>query len=150
MSELNAEKSVENKIRHFRDKADHNKKEALRGFKFVMFSTVAVPLLIAFGAGDIWSKYVPASLSSLGAFVTAWLQLRKPNQLWSLYRTAERNLEYHLELYRFNAGEYKNCNDKEANFIENTNIICLNTNSSWVELVPSEKELSKLKQKKGQ
>ncbi|WP_053349808.1 DUF4231 domain-containing protein [Vibrio alginolyticus] len=143
MIETNAEKSVENKIRHFKGKADHNKNEALRGFKFVMFSTVAVPLLIAFGADDIWSKYIPASLSSLGAFVTAWLQSRKPNQLWTLYRTAERQLESELELYQYGVGDYKNTDTRESLLIEKTNQIYISVNSNWSKLVPDVKELQK-------
>lgn len=150
MSETNAVNNVKIKIRHFKDKANHNKKEALWGFKLVMASTVAVPLFIALGADDVWSKYVPAVLSSFSAFGTAWLQLRKPNQLWTLYRTTERRLEYQLDLYQFNAGKYKDCDDKEAALIEEVSNICITTNSSWVELVPNEKELHKLKPKKGQ
>ncbi|ASG03211.1 DUF4231 domain-containing protein [Vibrio anguillarum] len=143
----NLESKVTSKIKHFKDKADHNKREALWGFKAIMFTTVSVPLFIAFGVDEFWSKYVPAIFSSVSAFTTAWLQLRKPNYLWTLYRTVERNLESHLELYTYNAGEYQNSENKDVLLIENMNKICLNANSSWVALVPNDKDLEKVDKK---
>lgn len=135
--------STKSKIEHFKKKANHNKTEALWSFKLIMLSTVIVPVLIAYGSNDLWGKILPSILSCLSAFLTAWIQLRKPNQLWKLYRTAQRKLESELELYQCNAGKYKDENLKDILIIERVNKIYLSVNADWSLLIPNQKDLSK-------
>ncbi|MEZ8200263.1 DUF4231 domain-containing protein [Vibrio splendidus] len=140
--------NIETKIKHFRRKADHNKRESLWSFKLIMLSTITVPILIAYGPDDFWSKLIPSVFSGLSAFFTAWIQLRKPNQLWTLYRTAQRQLESELELYQGSAGEYKDENLKDTLLVEKTNKIYLSVNSVWTSLVPNHKDLDNVAKKK--
>lgn len=134
-------KNAKIKIDHFKEKADHNKREALWSFRIIMLSTVAIPTLIAFGDDEFLSKLLPSCLSCLSAFLTAWIQLRKPNQLWKLYRTTQRQLESELELYQFSAGLYKNEKTRDTLIVERINEIYLSTNDGWSQLVPNKSDI---------
>ncbi|SRR5258708_1961456 len=76
-----------------REKADHNKRESQISFYAVICFTLAAPLFVTMGEGWLWGKLVPATLSVIAAGATAWLQLRKPQRLWAIYRRAQRELE---------------------------------------------------------
>ncbi|MEZ8473753.1 DUF4231 domain-containing protein [Vibrio cyclitrophicus] len=148
MTKQNVVTDVENKIKHFKSKADHNKNESLRSFKLIMLSSVLAPIFIAYGTGDIWGKIIPSLLSCLGAFLTAWLQLRKPNQLWTLYRTSQREIESELQLYSFEAGKYKDIEHKDEALIESVNEIYLKTNNGWSALVPNKEDINSIEANK--
>lgn len=135
--------TVEDKVIKLKKKADHNKAEALWSFKIVMLSTLISPLFVAFGTGDLYGKIIPSVLSLIAAALTAWLQLRKPQNLWKIYRTAQRRIENELELYQFKVNEYDS-NDADKKLLLNANNIYLETHSKWVESIPTEKSLSKL------
>src|SRR5829696_1738539 len=82
-------------IRGFSTKADKKKIEAVACFLLVITSTLSAPLFVTLGTGVLWGKVVPSALSLAAAGATAWLQLRKPQQLWTMYRSAQRELEDH-------------------------------------------------------
>lgn len=132
---------IKQKIAHYKKKADHNKRESLWSFKIIMLSTVIVPILIAYGHNELWSKVLPSIFSCISAFLTAWLHLRKPNQLWTLYRTVQRELESELELYQYSAGPYKEKDAKDTLVVERVNEIYLSTNTSWSSLIPNQKDV---------
>src|SRR5690348_12971776 len=77
----------------FRNKANHNKIEAQGCFVAVIACTLLAPLFVTLGQGLIWAKIVPSALSVTAAALTTWLQLRKPQRLWVIYRRAQRELE---------------------------------------------------------
>ena len=126
----------EDKINKMEKKANHNKKETLWSFRIIMFSALAVPLFISFGYNEVLSKVAPSILSAISAFTTAWVQLRKPNQLWSLYRTSQRELENELDLYKFNSQKYCNAENKEQLLIEEFSSKYYKVNEQWKKLVP--------------
>ncbi|HIF9443834.1 TPA: DUF4231 domain-containing protein [Photobacterium damselae] len=130
------EAAVNSKILHFKNKADHNKHESLWSFKLIMISTLASPLFVAFGTIELYSKFVPAFLSLVAAGLTAWVQLRKPQNLWKTYRTAQRRLEVELEKYLFEIDEYSG-DDKDQKIITKANDIYVDVHKQWSELVPS-------------
>ncbi|MGL5257927.1 MAG: SLATT domain-containing protein [Proteocatella sp.] len=140
------ELTVKDKIVELQKKADHNKSEALWSFKIVMLSTLTSPMFVAFGTGDLYGKIIPSILSLIAAGLTAWLQLRKPQNLWKIYRTAQRKIENELELYKFKINEY-NSNEADKNLLLNTNKIYLETHLKWVESVPTDKSLNVLSDK---
>jgi hypothetical protein len=124
------------RIAHFRSKADHNKRESLAFFTTVIVCTLSAPLFITLGDRALLSKILPAILSTTAAGATAWLQQRKPQQLWSLYRSAERQLEFHLQRYQLQAGEYAEAANPDRLLAEHATEIVLRTHEGWSGLVP--------------
>ncbi|WP_050577852.1 SLATT domain-containing protein [Sinorhizobium meliloti] len=81
--------------RGMREKANHNKLEAQGCFAAVIGCTLIAPLFVTLGEGPFLAKVVPSVLSVTAAGITSWLQLRKPQKLWVIYRRAQRELEEH-------------------------------------------------------
>lgn len=130
-------------LAHFKLKASHNKFESLWCFRLIMLCTLSAPLFVSL-ADNFWvSKVTPAILSAIAAFFTAWLQLRKPQELWSLYRGAERAIEVQITNYDFSTGLYKNIGSEEADklLVENVSQLKLETHESWKSNVPSHNNL---------
>ena len=127
-----------NRISHFCVKADHNKREALVFFSAAMAFSLAAPLFITLGKGDIFGKVIPAVLSTMSAGATAWLQQRKPHQLWSLYRTAQRELENELVQHEFLLDRYSQSASSDKQLAERVAEICLRAHTLWVPIVPSQ------------
>lgn len=125
-------------VRHFEQKAKHNKRESLWCFRLIMLSTLTAPLLVSLGEGLWFGKVVPSILSALAAFCTAWIQLRKPQELWSIYRGAQRQIELQITHYEFSIGEFKNCdeNEKDKLLAYNVSKITLDTHELWRNRVP--------------
>ncbi|MEZ8383129.1 DUF4231 domain-containing protein [Vibrio splendidus] len=141
------EVAINAKISHFKKKADHNKRESLWSFKLIMASTLTSPLFVAFGTTELYSKFVPAFLSIIAAGLTAWVQLRKPQNLWKTYRTAQRKLEVELERYQFEIDEYSG-SDKDKNVIAKANDIYVDVHDQWSQLVPSPEDIKSISPKR--
>lgn len=95
-------------------------------------------------ADGLWlSKVAPSVLSAIAAFSTAWLQLRKPQELWSLYRGAERVIEAQITHYDFSSGKYKAIEQKVADqlLVEKISQVKLDTHESWSKKIPSQSDL---------
>lgn len=135
--QLNIDKYISDSIKHFKDKADHNKAEALWSFRIIMISSLATPLLISLNDDNFWGKVVPAILSSFVALGTTWLQKRQPQQLWKLYRSSQRKIEIEEISYRFEVDDYENVSDKEKMLVKKINQIKLDAHNSWESLVPA-------------
>ncbi|MGK0254966.1 MAG: hypothetical protein ACI9OE_002482 [Mariniflexile sp.] len=129
----------QSKINEFEKKAKHNKFESLWSFKIMMVSSLAIPLFVSYGIGDFWNKVFPSVLSLTCAFLTAWIQLRKPQKLWKLYRTSQRELEKELDLYKFKAGKYSESSKADELLISEFTNKSIHINASWAKLVPSSK-----------
>lgn len=125
------------RIEHFRRKAEHNKREALVWFGVTICCSLAAPLFITLGSGKVLGKVVPAVLSTMAAGGTAWLQQRKPHQLWTLYRSAERELENELVRYEFRVGSYGESETPDKELVDRVSNIALRVHTSWLPLVPS-------------
>jgi hypothetical protein len=136
-SKTSAQDYCRDRIRHFESKADHNKAEALRTFLALIFSALASPLFIALGPGIILGKVVPSILSSVAAGCAVWLQQRKPQQLWTLYRTTQRRLENEEIAFRFAINAYEETDDPDRMLAQRTALICINANDLWVPLIPN-------------
>ncbi|WP_335923765.1 DUF4231 domain-containing protein [Shewanella chilikensis] len=106
-----AEKYAIEQADHYKKKADHNKFESILCFRGVMICTLLAPLFVSLGEGVWLSKIIPSLLSAIAAFSTAWLQLRKPQALWTVYRTAQRKIEATLVHYQFRVGKFDGLSD---------------------------------------
>ncbi|ENI4130592.1 DUF4231 domain-containing protein [Vibrio fluvialis] len=128
---------------HFKKKADHNKKESLWCFRIIMFGTLSAPLLVGLGEGILYAKVLPSILSAVAAFCTAWLQLRKPQDLWSIYRNAQRQIEVQITHFDFNVAEYTGLDEGKASELLALTVsnLVLETNSRWTKHVPNPSNL---------
>ncbi|MCS0074254.1 DUF4231 domain-containing protein [Vibrio sp. 811] len=128
---------------HFKNKADHNKKESLWCFRIIMLGTLSAPLLVGLGEGVLYAKVLPSILSAVAAFCTAWLQLRKPQELWSVYRNAQRQIEVQVTHFDFKVAEYTDLGENKASELLALNVsnLVLETNSRWTQHVPNPSNL---------
>lgn len=133
-------------VRGFRRKADHNKTESILTFLGVLVPSLVAPIFITLGTGLVWGKIVPVVLSLCASFASAWLQLRKPQQLWAIYRSAQRYIEHHLNRYRYSIGPYARAKDKDHKdrlLAKHIDQIALMAHEMWVPLIPSADALDK-------
>jgi len=134
-------------IAGFAEKAHHNKRESLVLFWIVLIGTLAAPLFIAFGdmitVGDpeIWTRVVPATLSVIAGGSTAWLQLRKPQQLWALYRDAQRQLEDSRSRHAFRIGDFA-LEGRDQTLAERVADVALSVHNRWMPMIPTPEGLS--------
>ena len=142
--EKSALEYCEGLIDHYKKKASHNKKESLRCFLAVMGCTLSAPIFILAGEGLYIGKVLPAALTAAASLATAWLQLRKPQGLWALYRTAERELEFERDQHHFNLAHYAKSEDKDRLLGEKVLDIYRRTHYSWTKLIPDVERLQEL------
>ncbi|WP_429157116.1 SLATT domain-containing protein [Aeromonas veronii] len=141
MSERNkspAEEYAIQQITHYKEKADHNKMESIICFRGVMLCTLFAPIFLSLGEGIWLSKVTPSLLSAIAAFCTAWLQLRKPQALWSVYRTAQRKIEKTLIHYQFKI-EVFDCDsqdDADKLLVSEVTSISSEAHNIWTKNIP--------------
>ena len=126
----------------FKEKADHNKNESLTCFALILIASLSAPLFITLGKGDLLAKIIPSILSVLAAGLTSWLQLRKPQKLWSMYRGSQRLIEDHITKYKFKIGDYKVHETPESLLAEKVAEIALNAHYEWTTVIPTPETLS--------
>jgi hypothetical protein len=122
-------------------KADHNKRESLRSFYLVIGPSLCAPLFVTLGQEWILGKLVPSMLSLIAAAAMAWLQLRKPQQLWSTYRSAQRELDDQKNRFVYRIGAYADDPEPERLLAKNVADIAIGVHHQWVPLVPSPEQL---------
>lgn len=125
----------------FRDKANHNKAEAQGCFAAVIACTLLAPLFVTLGDSFLLAKVVPSVLSVTAAALTTWLQLRKPQRLWALYRRAQRDLEQAKANYDFNDGDFENADDREKLLARKVTAIARAAHDEWEGLIPEPEAL---------
>ncbi|MBF4390728.1 DUF4231 domain-containing protein, partial [Vibrio anguillarum] len=130
--------------KHYQKKADHNKFESIWCFRGVMICSLLAPLFVSFGEGIWLSKVVPSGLSAIAAFSTAWIQLRKPQTLWTVYRTAQRRIETALIHYRYKTDAYEDLPDTVADklLISEVTSFASEAHNMWTKAVPDTNSLS--------
>lgn len=121
-------------------KASHNKAESLWSFKLTMILTLLTPIFITTSDDWLWGKLVPSVCAALASFLTAWIKLRKPESLWSLYRTGQRQIEKELRYYKSGITPY-NGNESDKKLVENVSNIFDKTHAGWLKLVPNAEDL---------
>lgn len=130
--------------RGFREKADHNKNESQRTFVGIIVATLLSPLFVTLGDGFWAGKAVPAALSVAAACATAWLQLRKPQRLWAIYRRAQRELEREKTAYDFKLDDYGSSADPDKLLAARVSAIAFKAHQLWEGLVPDPDALTEL------
>jgi Protein of unknown function (DUF4231) len=129
---------AEQTLAGFKAKANHNKRESLSCFAIVVVCSLVSPLFVTLGDGVLWGKVVPSVLSLSAAASTAWLQLRKPQSLWTLYRDCQRRIEDHLYKYRYHLSEYAASEEERARLLaEVVRAVAWDAHQRWLPLVPT-------------
>lgn len=133
---------AEDTLRVFMKKSDHNKSEALACFSLIVVGSLVSPLFVTLGEGVLFGKIVPSILSLSAAASTTWLQLRKPQSLWSLYRDCQRRIEDHVYKYQYHLDQYST-NDAERSSLlaDAVRIIAWDAHQRWLPLVPTSEEI---------
>ncbi len=148
-----AEEYCKSVINSFKSKATHNKNESICFFWVSMGGALLAPLFVTlgedianflgnYGSVFLFSKLIPSILSIAVAFSTAWLQLRKPQQLWALYRTSQRELENCLSEFQYKINDFENCTDTEKLLAQKVSKIALAAHYDWLPMVPNPENLS--------
>ncbi|MGO2419010.1 MAG: DUF4231 domain-containing protein [Vibrio casei] len=142
---LSAVQYTQKQISHYRKKADHNKSESIWCFRGVMVCSLMAPIFLSLGEGIWFSKVVPSLLSAIAAFCTAWLQLRKPQTLWTTYRTAQRKMERTFIHYQFRVEKFDahSQSDEKADKLLVSEITRLSSDAHniWAKNVPDTSSL---------
>ena len=134
--------------RGMREKANHNKLEAQWCFVTIIVCTLVAPLFVTLGTGVFFAKVIPSVLSVLAGGLTSWLQLRKPQRLWVLYRRAQRELEEQKANYDFKDGEFADSPDADQLLARKVTSVSRWVHDSWEGLVPEPEMLSTGTEKK--
>ena len=122
-------------------KADHNKRESLLSFILVISASLLAPLCVTLGEGLLLGKIIPSVLSLSAAGATAWLQLRKPQQLWTLYRSAQRELEDCSARHIYQIGAFSDLGTRDKLLATKVADIAISVHRQWVPLVPNPEKL---------
>ncbi|MBW8298206.1 MAG: DUF4231 domain-containing protein [Hydrogenophaga sp.] len=122
--------------RGFREKSNSNKLESQIAFACVICFTLASPLFVTLATDWYFAKMTPAILSVLAAIATSWLQLRKPQRLWSLYRRAQRLLEKEKTDYDYRLNDYESCDAPEKLLAMKISEVAFWAHEQWEALVP--------------
>jgi Protein of unknown function (DUF4231) len=102
-----------------------------------------VPIFLLAFNDTFWGKIIPSILSAMAAAATAWLQLRKPQHLWGIYRTAQRQLENELLKFQHKLGEYVG-EDRDKIFIASQIRLFEEVHSRWASILPNIDDLEKI------
>lgn len=119
-----------------REKANHNKNESQICFTTIILCTLIAPLFVTLGTGIFWSKLVPSLLSVTAGGLTTWLQLRKPQRLWTLYRGAQRELEAHKANYDFKDADFADALNPDQLLARKVTHVARRVHDAWETLVP--------------
>lgn len=131
-------------INHFRTKADHNKLESLFFFFIIVTFSLLSPMFVMLGDGLIVGKIIPSCLSLVVAASTAWLQLRKLQHLWAIYRDSQRKIEDVLCRYQFNLGEFSVDEVEKTRLLaDSTRAISWEAHTRWLPLVPNPESVTR-------
>jgi len=125
-----------------REKANHNKAEAQGCFATIIVCTLLAPLFVTLGDGVLLAKVIPSLLSVTAGGLTSWLQLRKPQRLWVLYRRAQRDLEEQKANYDFKDDEFASAAGPDKLLARKVTHVARWVHDSWEGLVPDPEMLS--------
>ena len=137
MAEILEENSIQYALRHrdyFKNKSNKNKRISNKLLIIIILSSVLTPVFILVSA-DFWiSKLLPSVLGAAAAFSSYWIQLKKPQEKWILFRSAQRQIEYEIDIYKFNLSNLSQ-KDLEKSLAMKVSQINLEAHQNWIPLL---------------
>jgi Protein of unknown function (DUF4231) len=130
-----------NTLQGIKDKAERNKHWSDALFFIIIAATASSPILILLPLAPIWSRNAPAILTALASVASAWVQLRKPQERWALYRTAQREIEFEIDQYTFGLGKYRDLTTRVSVLADAVSNRALQLHYEWLPMVPRLREL---------
>lgn len=127
-------------------KADRNKRRARWATLALAGSTVLIPVTIVVSGRyfDFWlGKVAPSILAAITALVTAWVQIERPHERWSLFRRYQRLLEGDELLYKTHAPPF-NGEDRDTDFAATLARRQMDLHDEWAGLLPRSSDVSGL------
>ncbi|MDO7887606.1 DUF4231 domain-containing protein [Hymenobacter cheonanensis] len=141
MSENNPENALayaQRICQEFAIKADRKKRSSKALFALILINSLSAPLFIAYGGTcKFTAQIIPSILSVLAAGITSWVQIRTPQKLWSIYRSAQRTIEVEVMKYKFQIDEYSSSKVSEQLLVKRVSEVALNTHNEWTAMVPN-------------
>lgn len=123
-------------IAGFKKKAKREKNHSMLWFIVTMLGSLVAPLCVSLGDDNFYvAKLIPSILSATVAFGTAWLQLKKPQHLWALYRGCQRRLEDNLAKYKFKVDEYAS-GERDVLLAKRCAEIAMDAHNEWLPIMP--------------
>ncbi len=130
-------------LTNVKSKANSNKRWATFLFCISIISTSLTPILILITNDPFWGKYLPAILTAIASISSSWIALRKPQERWVIYRTAQREIEYQIDQYNFENGIYRNKN-KDSLLADKVSNRALALHYEWIPYVPKTEDFQKI------
>jgi hypothetical protein len=122
----------------FEKKADKKKNSSKLLFTIILTSSLSAPLFIAYGGTcKLTAQIIPSVLSVLAAGLSSWVQIRNPQKLWSVYRSAQRLIEDEMTKYRFRVDDYQTSSDPNQLLAKRVAEVALHAHDEWTAIVPN-------------
>ena len=124
------EKRYRGQIKWYGDRAAFNKR-LYQAFQWIVIVlSCSLPALIA--SLPTAYQWVTVGMAIVLAIGTAGLKAFKFQELWVSYRTLAETLKKEEYFHRAQIDDYRECNDREALFIERVESLISRENTTWV------------------
>jgi hypothetical protein len=130
-----------------KEKADVNKKGSTALFLGLLIPTAISPILILLPFDGFIFRIIPATITAIAAICSAWMQLRKPQERWVIYRTAQREIEYEIDQYTSRINDYKG-EDRDEILADRISKRALQLHYEWIPIFPKTNDISRINEGK--
>lgn len=127
-------------LRGIECKAASNKRLTTVLFLAILVPTTIAPILILADLPPWAAKILPSALSALAAIASGWIQLRKPQERWAIYRTAQREIEFELDQHQFGNGVYADPEARDRLLADAVSRRALQLHFEWLPIAPRSKD----------
>jgi Protein of unknown function (DUF4231) len=125
-------------------KAASNKRLTTFLFLTILIPTTVSPILILAANDPLAAKVLPSILSACAAVASAWIQLRKPQERWAIYRTAQREVEFEIDQYQFGNGRYAEPAGRGSLLADAVSKRALQLHFEWLPIAPRAEDARKV------
>lgn len=128
------EKRYKSQIKWYDEKAISNKKYHKNLQIILIVFSALTPVLIAidFSLSEyVFLKWIAVITAVIVAISSSSLRIFKFYDNWTTFRNICETLKKEINFYDSNSGEYSNCNDKEALFVQNVESLISRENNLW-------------------
>ena len=109
-------------------------------------ATALIPVFIGLASNFWLGRVVPSVFAALAAIGTAWVQIERPHERWSLYRRYHRAFQMDRILYVNGVDPY-NRDDRDTVLIERLTLGQMELHDEWAGLLPATAEVASMGQR---